>query len=720
MPGAVQRFVAHSANPAGERQELVAHLRNVSELAAGFAVDLRAGEFGRYLGLWHDVGKFSRGFQEYLRACERDGGGRRGPDHKGAGAVLAARQLPVAGLLVQGHHGGLRAPVQLAGWLAERERDPAVTEALRLAAEAISGLEPADQLVLPGFVQSDRLRAEVFLRLLFSALVDADFLDTERHFSGERGRLRGSWITLEELWERFRASRRGLAQGSDEVRRVRAEVYEGCLAAAESPPGLFRLTVPTGGGKTLSGMGFALRHALRHGQRRVIVAVPFISITEQTADVYRGVFERAGDPAPVVLEHHSAVTDGSDGDARERDTWRRVTAENWDAPVVVTTTVQLFESLFANGTSGCRKLHNIVGSVLVLDEAQALPPPLLAPILDVLRQLCEDYGTSVVLSTATQPAFEAIEEFARLPAREIVPEPGRLFTALRRVQYEWWLQRQLSWAKVAELMGGESQALAVLNTRADARALLQALGDPEALHLSTWLCGAHRRAVIAEVRERLAAGRPCRLVSTQVIEAGVDLDFPCVLRAVGPLDSVIQAAGRCNREGRRARGRMIVFRSEGEHTPAGPYRTATDITAAIMHHASDPDDPRVTRRYFEQLFEAVDTDRERIQPLRATLDYPEVARTFRMIDEQTESVVVPYGSAGERARAARAIAGLRAGSPAGRLLVRELQPYLVNIPASEAERERHTGRIAPVLDGLGEWRGDYDVHLGLGGAGERQ
>jgi CRISPR-associated endonuclease/helicase Cas3 len=485
-----------------------------------------------------------------------------------------------------------------------------------LARQRLKGIEPTAMLPIPPQVDTDRLAAEVFLRMLFSALVDADFLDTEAHFQEAGQEVRqAARIGLEELWRRLEQSQQWLMAGcSGPVAQARREIYDYCLAAAGSPPGLFRLTVPTGGGKTRSGMAFALRHALLHGMQRIIVAVPFISITEQTAEVYREIFEAGDDQTPVVLEHHSAFLLQEEDEFSPRAQWTRLAAENWDAPIIVTTTVQLFESLFGNSPSTTRKLHRLARSVIILDEAQALPPHLLTPILDVLGRLCTDYGSSVVFSTATQPAFETIQAFAGIAATEIVPQPERYFAALKRVRYEWYTERALSWDEVAALIKDEPQVLVVLNTKADALALLDALGDPAALHLSTLLCGAHRRHVIREVKRRLVAGEPCRLVSTQVIEAGVDLDFPLVLRALGPLDSVIQAAGRCNREGKLPCGRVIVFRPQDGGLPPGAYKAAAGITARIQAEGhADPDDPAFARRYFRLLYETIDTDREEIQ-----------------------------------------------------------------------------------------------------------
>ncbi|MGH7642292.1 MAG: CRISPR-associated endonuclease Cas3'', partial [Candidatus Dormibacteria bacterium] len=433
MPPEPVGVLAHSANQEGIRQGLEEHLRTVAQRAAEFCRGFEGEEAARYAGLWHDIGKWSDAFQAYLAACEADPKGRRrGPDHKGAGAVLAAQHLPEATLLIQGHHGGLKAPAECRAWLAERTSDPEVQSALRRARAAMADLEPANEIQLPEVFAQTALASELFVRMLFSALVDADFLDTEHHFQPRQSSQRVSGLDLAELWRRFEIGHASVsARPNSLVDEVRNQVYEACLAAAEEAPGLFRLAVPTGAGKTLSSMAFALRHALKHGHERVIVAVPFITITEQTADVYRRILGDEAGAHAVVLEHHSAAASSPhDDDAHPQAVWQRLASENWDAPVIVTTTVQLFESLFANRTQRCRKVHRLANSVIMLDEAQVLPAPLLRPILDALRSLCTDFGASVVISTATQPAFEAIPEFAELAAREIVAAPARYFRAL--------------------------------------------------------------------------------------------------------------------------------------------------------------------------------------------------------------------------------------------------------------------------------------------------
>lgn len=699
---------AHSSNASGERHPLVDHLTSVARLAGHFADSFGGAGYARLLGLWHDVGKFAPEFQTYLRLCELGRGPARGPDHKAAGALLAQRaSRPALALLVQGHHGGLSSVEDCRAWLESHESSERVLQAVAAAESVLPDIGSDAKVEPPDHARVDALGAELFLRLLYSALIDADRLDTERHFDPGRSEWRGAEdVTVSTLWERFLSTRAQLVrETADEVGAVRREVYDACIEAAERPPGVFRLAVPTGGGKTLSGLAFALRHAAAHGLERVVVAVPYLSITEQTADVYRAALGE-----DVVLEHHSGRSE-ADGDD-EHDLLQRLAAENWDARVIVTTTVQLFESLFAARASRCRRVHRLARSVIVLDEAQSLPVHLLDPILDALGRLARDYGSSVVLSTATQPAFDAVPAFAAVVATDIVSDAPSMYRRLRRVTYDWRLDGMLAWVDVAELMIGERHALAIVNTKADAAALLDVLDRDDVLHLSTLLCAAHRRRVIGEVKRRLAEGENCLLVSTQVVEAGVDLDFPLVLRALGPLDAIVQAAGRCNREGRLPTGRVIVFDPDGGRLPKGAYTVGTNGTRITMAQGGDVDDPAVVRAYYERLVGLLPTDPRGIQAHRRALDFRRVAEEFRMIDDDSLDVVVPYDDALAR------LADLRREPWRARLHLRGLRPYSVSVRAREAHRLHERGLIAPVMDGLGEWLGRYDDVRGLAREGD--
>ena len=715
---------AHSANTRGERQLLVDHLRNVAALAGELASPFGGGDLAFLAGLWHDVGKADPLWQQRLLECEAGTRERIGRDHKCAGVILEEEAFGAPGwigFLIHAHHGGLKdRDRDFAPWLKEnRELEGSKKACAALRAE-MPELVGQQAPVLPAFIKTER-DAEFFLRLTYSALVEADSLDTEAHKLGGVPSERGSEVTLAELWSRYEAflAKEPTAPKSP-VNRVRREVYEACIEAASEPRGIFRLTVPTGGGKTRSAMAFALRHGIEHGLRRVIVAVPFTTITQQTAKVYRDIF---GDER-VVLEHHSAATEGAGAASRNDDdsftedaVWHRLASENWDAPVVVTTTVQLFESLFANRRGKTRKLHNLAGSVIILDEAQALPAGLLSPILDGLQQLTRHCGASVVLSTATQPVFELIKEFREVEAGEIVPDHKRHFETLKRVEYEWRTEEPREWEEVAGWMHKERSALAIVNTKRHAMELLDELADPDVLHLSTLLCGAHRSEVVAEIRRRLAAREPCRVVSTQVVEAGVDLDFATVFRAEGPLDAIIQAAGRCNREGQLdGHGRVVVFASQDGKVPPGAYETGRDTAREVraLFPDSAADSLEVLRAYFERMAERIPADKHGIQSLRRSLDFPAVAEKFRMIDEDTCDVVVDYPEA-DRPRIERLVAQLGTRERSPREVLRELQPHIVSLRRREYERLKAAGFVEEIttVRGVGRWRGRYEDVRGI-------
>lgn len=714
-------FAAHTPPEGADGQwhQLKEHLTDVAQVAQRLAQKFGAGELGYYAGLWHDLGKYNLEFQGYLKLChaasrirETEPKGR--VPHAIYGAKLASEQFPPLAPLIFGHHAGLPQQTHMMNRLAQM--DAVAYQAILQQAETedidLTIAQAASQQI--STLAHDPFSFDLLLRMLFSCLVDADYLDTEDHFSPGITAGRGSRVTVAQLWNILQGAQQALVAQVDAtpVNQVRAEVYQACLEACPLEPGVFRLAVPTGGGKTRSGLAFALAHAVHHGLDRVIVAVPYTSIIEQTVEVYRDIFG-----PEAVLEHHSAIRpeQGNEEDARSRQAQARLAIQNWDAPLIVTTTVQLFESLFSNRTSRCRKLHNIVGSVIILDEVQTLPAGLLEPILSVLKELCRQYRVTLVLCTATQPALEGetpyLKGFMAGTVRDIVPRAmaKQHFSTLSRVVYsvpttEW------SWANVAEDVSQYEQALVILNTRKDALAVLDELVDDDRddylFHLSTLLCGQHRREVLQDVRDRLRDDRPCILVSTQVVEAGVDLDFPVVYRAVGPLDRIVQAAGRCNREGRRPqKGQVTIFRPHEVNLPPGEYRKAFDETTILLQRENlDWDDPAIFDNYFRRLYQGLALDANEVQKYREVWDFPEVAARFKLIPDDTTPVVIKYGGASEHIRRIRRY-GLRSGD------MKALQPYLVNLRSREFKETEDLRE--PIAPGVWLWQGGYDLKKGI-------
>lgn len=692
-------------------QSLECHLRSVGNQSADFAECFDAREIGMCTGYLHDLGKASDKFQHYLERChEAKLQGKKPPtariDHKLAGSVKASKikSFSLLAIPIIGHHGGMTSISDVESRVIPQNVD------VENVIEQASSLLPNDLHYpqIPSQFQADSAALELFLRMIYSCLVDADSLDTESFWEPEKNQLRQPGESISNLWSRFQADQESLAKSAQDtpVNRIRSEIYTECVKSAELPQGVFRLTVPTGGGKTRSGMAFALKHAAIHGLQRVVVAIPYTSIIDQNAGIYRDILGEQN-----VLEHHSAIDVPDSDQYSEEDVKKELTAENWGVPVVVTTTVQLFESLFSNKRSKCRKLHNLARSVIILDEVQTLPLGMVQPIISILRELVENYHVTLVLSTATQPAFEGDSPYLKgfTNCTEIVSSPKKYFDELKRVEYrvehEPW-----SWERVAEEMRSRDQVLCVLNSRKDAVALFKLLDDPEALHLSTLMCPAHRRNVLNEIRRRLDNSLPCRVVSTQVIEAGISLDFPCVMRAVGPLDRIVQAAGRCNREGRmNGLGEVIVFTPEEGRAPKGAYRTAmADATRILSSPQCDLSDPDIFNKYFGLLWQDCMLDAKGIEPLRRRLDFKEVADRFKMIDGDTISVITNYDDT-----AADILETVRWKGSVSRNEWRILQQFSVSIFRYDFDRFRRDNLIREILPGLYQWQGKYNNRYGI-------
>ncbi|AFY70022.1 CRISPR-associated helicase, Cas3 family [Thalassoporum mexicanum PCC 7367] len=720
------QYVAHTPNKLGEWHSLQEHLSDVAIKAQGYAAKIGCDELGYYAGLWHDLGKYHPKFQQYLECCHlatengRSSSCKKFP-HAIYGACLAREYLQPLAPIIWGHHAGLPDKDKLTNDLSKENH--AVQNEYRAVLQhvpetllQVRSIQKSKQ-AMQGLAKDS---TEMLIRMLFSCLVDADYLDTEEHFDPDAPKLRGGYKTVNLLWKIFQADQQQLfdrVKGIDsKVNQIRSEVYLACVEAAAQMPGVFRLAVPTGGGKTRSGLAFALKHAMIHNLDRVIVAVPYTSIIEQTVNVYRNILGEAD-----VLEHHSAAKEPDDEDARQSYAKARLATQNWDASLVVTTTVQLFESLFANRPSRCRKLHNLVGSVIVLDEVQTLPMFLLTPILSGLKELVDRYRVTVVLCTATQPALEGesryLEGFTAGSVRDIVSSAlaKQHFAGLARVNYEI-KEQTWSWEQlVADIKEhNHDRALIILNTRKDALAVLDTLQNDDEidadslLHLSTLLCGEHRRQVLNQVRNRLDRHQPCLLVSTQVVEAGVDLDFPAVYRAIGPLDRIVQAAGRCNREGKMPeKGRVVVFEPEQGSKPKGDYETAAKRAEGILKSPElDLHNPDTFETYFKVLYKDVKLDQLDIQKKRTNFNYPEVAKNFKFIKDDTTPVVIQFDDRVRKHLKQIQRRDLNSGD------YRKLQPYLVNLrqndfKGTEALREE----IAP---GLWVWeRLSYDELKGI-------
>lgn len=703
------KFFAHSTeeNDQSGWHLLSDHLCETGKLAAENAAYFDGNSMATIAGRLHDLGKYTRDFQDKLE------GHSLKVDHSTRGAQVAIERFGNSGRLlaygIAGHHAGL------ANGRDRGERTPLTERLIKelpcLEPQWQNEIELAEKTSLPSNFDVNQERGYFQLsflgRMLFSSLVDADFRDTEAFFARTEGRdvERKGFPTLEQLRDRLNET---LAQFRPDtpLNETRKDILEHARGKAEEAPGLFSMTVPTGGGKTLTSLAFALDHAIQHGLRRVIFVIPFTSIVEQNAAVFRSALGDLGNQA--ILEHHSAFRDDRETAPQSGEKLRRA-MENWEAPIVVTTSVQFFESLYADRPSTCRKLHNVSGSVVILDEAQTLPLKLLRPCIAVMDELARNYRTSLVLCTATQPALKEHDEFkGGLPdVRELAPEPKNLFQKLKRVE----LRHVGRWSdtEIAQRLTDNNQALCIVNNRRHARALYEAIKDqPGARHLTTLMCAAHRSNFLGEIREMLNQGEPCRLVSTSLIEAGVDVDFPLVLRAETGLDSIAQAAGRCNREGKRdpSASPVDVFSGADEWpTPPELEQFAQAARSIFRHYPDDPLSLDAINSYFRELYwqkgESKLDEHDILSRIAAgqidNIPYEWMAQSFRMIESTMVPIIIPYDTT-----ARETLNALRYANHVGGL-ARKLQPYLVQIPEQGYKALRSVGAIQAVQpDRFGE------------------
>ena len=668
------------------------HQQGVAELASVFAGCFGMSEWGRVMGLLHDKGKEKHAFQQHIKkesGLEPDMSVDGDYRHAYIGALIAQRLFPQKHLLMDnalmGHHRGLY-------------DDGDMKEVMKLQIPDDVIINQIDaQLSLPKLQKPSDIHH--LQRMLYSCLVDADFLDTEAFMQPEQSKLRGQYESLEVLEGKLDAFLDGLKNNAPdtEVNRIRNEVQQWCIKESVQSHGFYSLTVPTGGGKTIASVLWAIKHAVKNGMKRIIIAIPYTSIITQTASVLRDIFG-----VENVLEHHSNVDRSEICDKELLSQTQKLSTENWDYPIVVTTNVQLFESLFSNKPSDCRKLHNILKSVIILDEVQTLPVKFLQPIVDTLDSLKRVFSISVLFTTASQPvlsgtiqgtnpfvAFEGLSDI-----HEIVPREANLHDRLRRVELHFGEASQ-GYDEIAKQIAQHSRVLCIVNTRNDAKET-RLPKEGVCLHLSRMMCPDHVRETIERVKAILKEQPEgeVRVVATQLIEAGVDIDFPVVFRQEAGLDSILQAAGRCNREGKLVKGVTYVF-SLSKTLPTG-YMTQTNNARIAMGKDYDWFSPEAMEAYFRQLYSRVDNfDDANIKGLlyKSELQFETAASEFRLIDDNTVSVIVNWKNS------MALVSTLRQDGPSYSLM-KKLSQFSVNVRNNEMKKLVDAGAVEEVLEGV--------------------
>lgn len=682
-------LLAHGATDEHpEGQSIEAHLKGTGELAETFAAEFGAAANGKLCGLAHDIGKYSDEFQLRLR------GGKK-VDHATAGAIECFKiKAAFEAVCVIGHHSGLPN-------VGHKDADTTESQTFfgrKLRAEQ-GGIPDYRKnwnghIALPQdyFRPSGRGFATAFyIRMLYSCLVDADYIDTETFMNGDAGR--GNYEPLSALCDKLTAYISKWNNPTREIDILRQKILNSCIEKASAPRGIFSLTVPTGGGKTVASMAFALNHAVANSMKRIIYVIPYTSIIEQNAKVFRDILGQEN-----VVEHHSQVSYELSENADELEYRSALATENWDAPVIVTTAVQFFESLYANRSSKCRKLHNIANSVIIFDEAQMIPSNNLRPCVAAIAELVRAYNATAVLCTATQPAIDGmlLEYSKKESVVELCPDVDGMFEKFRRTSFE--KEGRLATDELVSRLESQQQALCIVNTRKFAQEVYEALPSEGRFHLSTLMCPVHRKQKLDEIRERLKSGKTCRVVSTSLIEAGVDVDFPRVFREMAGLDSILQAAGRCNREGKRSAESSIVTVFESENKVNKLIAVNRDAAEEAVRDWIQPNNIQTIECYFKAYRDLLRND-DKSEIMKAIkegisgcqLPFKQIAERFRLIDENTFTVYISVGEGKEL------ISRLREGERS-RELYRKAGMYSVSIYENHFNALINAGAAEPFGD----------------------
>lgn len=682
-------LLAHGATDEHpEGQSIEAHLKGTGELAETFAAEFGAAANGKLCGLAHDIGKYSDEFQLRLR------GGKK-VDHATAGAIECFKiKAAFEAVCVIGHHSGLPN-------VGHKDADTTESQTFfgrKLRAEQ-GGIPDYRKnwnghIALPQdyFRPSGRGFATAFyIRMLYSCLVDADYIDTETFMNGDAGR--GNYEPLSALCDKLTAYISKWNNPTREIDILRQKILNSCIEKASAPRGIFSLTVPTGGGKTVASMAFALNHAAANSMKRIIYVIPYTSIIEQNAKVFRDILGQEN-----VVEHHSSVSYELSENADELEYRSALATENWDAPVIVTTAVQFFESLYANRSSKCRKLHNIANSVIIFDEAQMIPSNNLRPCVAAIAELVRAYNATAVLCTATQPAIdEMLLEYSKKESVvELCPDVDGMFEKFRRTSFE--KEGRLTTDELVSRLESQQQVLCIVNTRKFAQEVYEALPSEGRFHLSTLMCPVHRKQKLDEIRERLKSGKTCRVVSTSLIEAGVDVDFPRVFREMAGLDSILQAAGRCNREGKRSAESSIVTVFESENKVNKLIAVNRDAAEETVRDWTQPNTTSTIERYFKAYRDFLRND-DKSGVITASekgisgcgLPFEWIAKEFKLIDQNTFTVYISVGEGKEL------ISRLREGERS-RELYRKAGMYSVSIYENHFNALINAGAAEPFGD----------------------